>query len=103
MYWNCTGENGRGVTFIINLAVLFVPTGFAPSHTSTTKYNFDRGTVAVNASVNVNGNGGGHVDYNDRGSSGGESSSSSTAGLDVSYRYGATCVLALQFQTTVGI
>ena len=90
------------------MTVLFVSTGFAPSHTSTTKYNFDRGTVAVNASANVNGNGGGHVDYNDRGSSGGESSSSSTAGLDVSYRYsldvsyryGATCVLALQFQTS---
>ena len=51
-------------------------------HSSTTKYNYDRGNVVWNGVGNAH-----HENTsNERGSTGGDSSSSSTAGLDISYK-----------------
>ena len=64
---------------------MFLQVGYVgPQHSSTTKYNYDRGSVGGNG-VGV---GNVHHEYtsNERGSTGGESSSSSTAGLDISYK-----------------
>jgi hypothetical protein len=63
--------------FIVSLIIILTLGGFVSTQTSTCQL-FDRGGV-----------GGGHVEFGgnaDRGSTGGESSASSTAGLDISYR-----------------